>query len=145
MQALAGAGIRLRFATVDAGDPHPNTYRLTLRNAREEHRLVAISTGGGDAPGLNAVIRAVFKTAENVHGWEVYGVRDGFEGFLVPDGKGIARLERADIAGILPEGGTILGASNRLNLFEVRRGRRVVDESRRLERIKSQGEGPEKC
>jgi L-serine dehydratase len=46
-RALADAGIRLRIETVDVGDPHPNTYRLTLRNAREEHTLIAISTGGG--------------------------------------------------------------------------------------------------
>ena len=46
-QALRDAGIALRIETVDAGDPHPNTYRLTLRNAREEHTLIAISTGGG--------------------------------------------------------------------------------------------------
>jgi L-serine dehydratase len=46
-QHLEEAGIRLRFETVDVGDPHPNTYRLTLRNARETHSLIAISTGGG--------------------------------------------------------------------------------------------------
>ncbi len=46
-QALSSAGIKLRFETVDVGDPHPNTYRLTLRNAREQHSLIAISTGGG--------------------------------------------------------------------------------------------------
>lgn len=46
-RALADAGIDLRIETVDVGDPHPNTYRLTLRNARETHTLVAISTGGG--------------------------------------------------------------------------------------------------
>lgn len=46
-EALAGAGIRLRIETVDAGDPHPNTYRLTLKNERETHTLIAISTGGG--------------------------------------------------------------------------------------------------
>jgi L-serine dehydratase len=46
-QALANAGIKLRIETVDVGDPHPNTYRLTLRNARETHSLIAISTGGG--------------------------------------------------------------------------------------------------
>lgn len=46
-RALAEAGIRLRIETIDAGDPHPNTYRLTLKNAREQHSLVAISTGGG--------------------------------------------------------------------------------------------------
>lgn len=45
--ALAEAGIKLRFETVDVGDPHPNTYRLTLSNDREQHSLIAISTGGG--------------------------------------------------------------------------------------------------
>lgn len=45
--ALSGAGIRLRIETVDAGDPHPNTYRLTLKNERETRTLIAISTGGG--------------------------------------------------------------------------------------------------
>lgn len=44
---LADAGIDLRIETVDVGDPHPNTYRLTLRNAREQRSLIAISTGGG--------------------------------------------------------------------------------------------------
>jgi L-serine dehydratase len=46
-QALADAGIKLRIETIVVGDPHPNTYRLTLRNARETHALIAISTGGG--------------------------------------------------------------------------------------------------
>lgn len=46
-EALRAAGIRLRIETVDAGDPHPNTYRLTLANAQEQHTLIAISTGGG--------------------------------------------------------------------------------------------------
>ncbi len=113
--------------------PHSRPRARSSRKAAP--RRIAILTGGGDCPGLNAVIRAVFKTAENVHGWEVYGVRDGFEGFLVPGGMGITRLERGDIAGILPEGGTILGASNRLNLFAVQRGRRVVDESGRVPRL----------
>ncbi|MDP1590013.1 MAG: serine dehydratase beta chain, partial [Prosthecobacter sp.] len=46
-KALTDAGIKLRIETVDVGDPHPNTYRLTLRNERETHTLIAISTGGG--------------------------------------------------------------------------------------------------
>jgi phosphofructokinase-like protein len=93
---------------------------------------IAVLTGGGDCPGLNAVLRAVVKTAENEHGAEVYGVRDGFEGFLAPGDRGVVRLDRKDIAGILPLGGTILGASNRCDLFAVRRGDRVVDESARV-------------
>lgn len=47
VRALSQAGIALQIETVDVGDPHPNTYRLTLRNGREQHSLIAISTGGG--------------------------------------------------------------------------------------------------
>ena len=100
--------------------------------AKRHGKRIAILTGGGDCPGLNAVIRAVVKTAENVYGWEVYGVRDGFEGFLIPGVRGISRLTRASIAGILPQGGTILGASNACDIFAVKRGGRVVNESRRV-------------
>jgi ATP-dependent phosphofructokinase / diphosphate-dependent phosphofructokinase len=100
--------------------------------ARRKVERIAILTGGGDCPGLNAVIRAVVKSAENEHGWEVYGVRDGWEGFLVPSGRGISRLDRPDVAGILPLGGTILGASNQCDLFAVRRDGKVVDESHRV-------------
>jgi L-serine dehydratase len=46
-QALGQAGVRVRIEIVDSGDPHPNTYRLTLRNGRERHSLIAVSTGGG--------------------------------------------------------------------------------------------------
>ena len=46
-RALADAGVALRIETVDVGDPHPNTYRLTLRNVREQRTLIAVSTGGG--------------------------------------------------------------------------------------------------
>ena len=46
-RTLAEAGIAMRMETVDVGDPHPNTYRLTLRSSREQHSLIAISTGGG--------------------------------------------------------------------------------------------------
>lgn len=47
MQTLRDTGVRIAIETVDAGDPHPNTYRLTLRGERETHTLRAISTGGG--------------------------------------------------------------------------------------------------
>lgn len=47
MRLLQASGVRLRFETVDTNDPHPNTYRLTLRNARENRSLIAVSTGGG--------------------------------------------------------------------------------------------------
>ncbi len=80
-------------------------------------RRIGISTGGGDAPGLNAVIRAAVRTALNL-GWEVMGIRRGFDGLFVP---GMAkRLTARDVAGILHMGGTILGTTNRGNPFEYR-------------------------
>jgi phosphofructokinase-like protein len=78
-------------------------------------KRIAVLTGGGDAPGLNAVIRAVTKTAINLHGCTVLGVRDGFDGFLNPDG--ILPLDLGTVRGILPLGGTILGTANRGNPF----------------------------
>jgi phosphofructokinase-like protein len=72
-------------------------------------------TGGGDAPGLNAVIRAAVKTAINVYGCEVLGIVDGYDGFIA-DG-GITPLDLKAVRGILPLGGTILGTANRGNPF----------------------------
>jgi len=79
-------------------------------------RRIAINTGGGDAPGLNAVIRAVVLAAIN-EGWEVYGIRDGFGGILDPDPheEGVVLLTRESVSGITHTGGTILGTSNRGN------------------------------
>jgi phosphofructokinase-like protein len=78
-------------------------------------KRIAILTGGGDAPGLNAVIRAAVKTAIREYDCEVIGVRDGYDGFI--DEKGITPLELKDVRGILPRGGTILGTANRGNPF----------------------------
>ena len=78
-------------------------------------KRIAVLTGGGDAPGLNAVIRAVVKTAINLYGCEVLGVRDGYDGFI-SDG-GVSPLDLASVRGILPRGGTILGTANRGNPF----------------------------
>ncbi|MES2015558.1 MAG: ATP-dependent 6-phosphofructokinase [Pseudomonadota bacterium] len=78
---------------------------------------IAILTGGGDAPGLNAVIRATVLSAERI-GWECYGIRDGFNGLLAPDqvdGEGVFRLLPETVRGIAHLGGTILGSSNRSN------------------------------
>jgi 6-phosphofructokinase 1 len=90
-------------------------------------KRIAILTGGGDAPGLNAVIRAAVKTAIHEYECEVIGVRDGYDGFI--DEKGIIPLELKDVRGILPRGGTILGAANRGNPFArkvIRDGREVM-------------------
>ncbi len=80
-----------------------------------ESKRIGVLTGGGDCPGLNAVIRAVVKTAYNDYDWEVLGIEDGFEGLIQP-GK-VRPLTPADVRGILPRGGTILGTTNRANPF----------------------------
>ena len=69
---------------------------------------LGVLTGGGDCPGLNAVIRAIVRKGVGVYGHEFVGYRDGWKGPL----EGISRpLEIADVRGILPRGGTILGSS----------------------------------
>lgn len=80
-------------------------------------KRIAISTGGGDAPGLNAVIRAVVKSAVN-RGWEVMGIRDGYDGVFKPENYpdgGLIPLSSASVRGITHLGGTILGTTNRGN------------------------------
>ncbi len=101
---------------------------------------LAISTGGGDAPGLNAVIRAAVLSGIR-RGWEVVGVEKGFGGLL---GEGdVVPLGRSDVVGITRRGGTILGTTNRGNPFrwpcrqedgswvEIDRSDEVIEEFRR--------------
>ena len=75
---------------------------------------IAISTGGGDAPGLNAVIRAVVLSA-HYRGWKSYGIQRGYEGLL--SFNGVVPLGLAEVRGITHLGGTILGTTNRGNPF----------------------------
>lgn len=92
-------------------------------------KKIAVLTGGGDAPGLNAVIRAVVKTAHNLYDCEVIGIRNGYDGFLDPAGP--MPLGQYEVRGILPRGGTILGTANRGNPFArkvVRDGVEVVED-----------------
>ncbi len=92
-------------------------------------KRIGILTGGGDAPGLNAVIRAVVKSADQHGGYEVLGFKDGFEGCLDPEG--VVELSLDTVHGILPRGGTILGAANRGNPFArkvLREGREVMED-----------------
>jgi len=77
-------------------------------------KRIGVLTGGGDAPGLNAVIRAVVKTATNA-GIEVVGLEDSFDGLIEPDRSRV--LTPRDVTGILRLGGTILGTTNRGNPF----------------------------
>jgi ATP-dependent phosphofructokinase / diphosphate-dependent phosphofructokinase len=74
-------------------------------------RRIGVLTSGGDAPGLNAVIRAVVKTAEVEYGWSIVGIEHGFEGLI---GKPRTRtLDGSAVTGLLPRGGTILGSTNK--------------------------------
>ena len=90
-------------------------------------RCIGIATGGGDAPGLNAVIRAATKAAILERGWRVVGIPDGFDGLICPEKSFELTLDR--VSGILPRGGTILGTTNRGNPFHYKSfesGREVV-------------------
>jgi ATP-dependent phosphofructokinase / diphosphate-dependent phosphofructokinase len=78
-----------------------------------EVRKIGVLTGGGDCPGLNAVIRGVTKPAQD-NGMTVFGILDGFEGFV--EGKTV-ELRNEDVSGILSRGGTILGSSNKGDPF----------------------------
>ncbi len=77
-------------------------------------RRIGVLTGGGDCPGLNAVLRAVVKTAIMKYGYEVIGYKDGYRGLVLNE---FIRLTTDDVSGILDKGGTILGTSNRDNPF----------------------------
>jgi phosphofructokinase-like protein len=81
--------------------------------ARSKVRRLGILTGGGDCPGLNAVIRGVTKPAQD-YGMTVYGILDGFEGLVEGRAK---ELTNRDVSGILATGGTILGSSNKGDPF----------------------------
>ena len=76
---------------------------------------IGIANGGGDCPGLNAVIRGAVRNAILMHGWRVVGITDGFDGLIWPER--CVPLTMDAIAGILPRGGTILGTTNRGNPF----------------------------
>lgn len=81
--------------------------------ANQRISKIGILTSGGDAPGLNAVIRAVVITATRRYGWEVVGISQGFEGLLDESGASLRQLILTDVISILQLGGTILGTTNR--------------------------------
>lgn len=80
-------------------------------------KRIGVMTGGGDCPGLNAVLRAVVKTAMIKYGYEVVGFKDGYRGLVLND---FVHFKSGDVSGILDKGGTILGSSNRDNPFQFR-------------------------
>jgi len=103
---------------------------------QSKSKRIAIITGGGDCPGLNAVIRAVAKSAMGQNKAQVIGIEDGFEGFV--EGR-MHELANKDVSGILSVGGTILGTSNKGDPFhypvEALDGKiEIVDESARVVR-----------
>jgi len=77
-------------------------------------KRIGVLTGGGDCPGLNAVLRAIVRTAKNDYGIDVIGFLDGYEGLV--EGR-YRELSYKDVSGILSMGGTILGTSNRADPF----------------------------
>src|SRR5262249_34131520 len=91
---------------------------MALRSKMNSHvKKIGLVTGGGDCPGLNAVIRSVVISAVN-RGWEVDGIERGFEGVLY--GNRVHLLDPHDVRGIIHTGGTILGTTNRGNPFKLK-------------------------
>ena len=84
------------------------------RISKRRRKKIGVLTGGGDCPGLNAAIRSVTKTAILKYDMDVVGIKDGYEGLV--ENKFIS-LHYESVSGILTEGGTILGASNKANPF----------------------------
>jgi 6-phosphofructokinase 1 len=94
---------------------------------------IGVLTGGGDAPGLNAVIRAIVKTAVFEYGSEIVGVSNGFSGLLSP--PAVRPLSLEDVRGLISRGGTILGTTTRANPFSIDgkdRSKEVLDSARWL-------------
>lgn len=111
------------------------TDNLARDTDDEVVRRVLILTGGGDAPGLNAVLRAFVKTAIDL-GLEILGSEDGFAG-LIEEPSRVVPLTRKSVRGVLPKGGSILGCSNRAHPFAYVERRadgteRTVDVSERV-------------
>jgi ATP-dependent phosphofructokinase / diphosphate-dependent phosphofructokinase len=82
-------------------------------------KRIALMTGGGDAPGLNAVIRAFVKYAVREHRWEVVGIEDSFDGVLERPER-LVPLDLISCRGLLHRGGTVLGTTNRSDPFAFR-------------------------
>ncbi len=87
---------------------------------KKRQKRIAVLTGGGDCPGLNAVLRAVTKKAILEHDLEIIGIEDGYEGLIHNRHRD---LDYNDVSGILNQGGTILGTSNSANPFRYRMGK----------------------
>jgi ATP-dependent phosphofructokinase / diphosphate-dependent phosphofructokinase len=94
----------------------PAAQRRNASRLMAARKKIAINTGGGDAPGLNAVVRAATLSALE-RGWEVWGIRGGYRGLLDGSPDGLIPLDRDRVRGIMHLGGTILGTANRGDPF----------------------------
>lgn len=95
-----------------------------MEEIKGEIRRIAVFSSGGDAPGMNAAIRAVVRTA-SYYGLHVYGIYRGYEGMI--DGQ-IERLEKGDVGNIIHRGGTFLKTA-RSERFRTREGRQMAYDS----------------
>lgn len=102
------------FCQVDCVLDNASEVLKIMKRKKSAMKKIVISTGGGDAPGLNAVIYAVVHSCYR-KGWEVYGSRNGYGGFM--DIDEMIRLFPRDVEGIYSTGGTILGSTNKGNPF----------------------------
>ena len=105
-------------------------------NHQQAIRCGGIATGGGDDPGLNALMRALRKLLSSKHHWKVSPIPDGFDGLIWPEKSLELTLDR--VSRILPRGGTILGTTNRGHPFKFKseeNGREVVGGVREAHRL----------
>ncbi len=115
---------REAIGTKEAGSADPGSTKaelncISIDKSGPRARRIGLLTGGGDCPGLNAVIRAVVKGAEYRYGTEVVGFNNGFKGMVENDARLVNDFA---VSGILNRGGTILGTSNRDNPFNYQSG-----------------------
>lgn len=92
----------------------------TELNIREKQVKIGISTGGGDCPGLNSVIRAIVRSGITQHGYEFWGIKDSFNGMMKKPYQ-VWPLDIEKTTGILHRGGTILGTTNAGNPFSIKK------------------------
>ncbi len=106
---------------------------------KNSKRKIAILTGGGDCPGINAVIRAITKKCILKYDMQVIGIKDGYEGLIHNQYR---TLSYDDVSGILTLGGTILGTTNKANPFQyaVKDGKQIKFEDRSGDVLKNIGE-----
>ncbi len=103
---------------------------------KSKKRRIALLTGGGDCPGINAVIRAITKKAILEHDMEVIGIKDGYEGLI---NNQYRTLNYDDVSGILTLGGTILGTTNKADPFHyaIKKGNQLIYKDRSKDVLKN--------